>query len=77
MEDTTVKDLKQQLIDTVSGIDKSKLTIFDLHTLAETVKIISETSDTSTNYLDLLSKTVAGGFGNTKPSTIADLSKEV
>ena len=26
----TVKDLKQQLVDTVSSIDKSKLTIFDL-----------------------------------------------
>ena len=74
--DITVKDLKQQLIDTVSKIDKSKLTVFDLHNLSETVKIISEISETNTNYLELLSKTVTSGFGNSKPNTIADLSKE-
>lgn len=68
----TVKDLKQQLVDTVSGIDKSKLTIFDLKTLAEAVQVLSTIKTAKMDYTDILMNSMALGFGN-KPTIISDL----
>ena len=68
----TVKDLKQQLVDTVSSIDKSKLT----KTLAETVEVLSRIKTAEMDYTDLLVKSMGIGFGN-KPTVISELKEEV
>lgn len=75
MEKITVKELKQQLVDTVSSIDKSKLTIFDLKILAETVEVLSRIKTAEMDYTDLLVKSMGIGFGN-KPTVISELKEE-
>ena len=72
MEEISIKTLKQQLMTTISEIDKSKLTIYDLKALAETVGVISNIKETEVDYLDALMKTASGGFGPS-PKIISEL----
>ena len=72
MSKITIKDLKQDLVDTIDKIDKEKVTISDLKTLAETVGVLSTIKENQTDYMDVLMKMSATGFGY-KPSTVSDL----
>lgn len=75
MSKITVKELKQQLVDTVSSIDKSKLTIFDLKTLSETVEVLSMIKTADMDYTDLLVKSMGMGLCS-KPNVISELKEE-
>ena len=72
MSKITIKDLKQDLMDTIDKIDKEKVTISDLKTLAETVGVLSTIKENQTDYMDVLMKMSSGGFGY-KPTTVSDL----
>ena len=72
MSKITIKDLKQDLMDTIDKIDKEKVTISDLKTLAETVGVISTIKENQTDYMDVLMKMSSTGFGY-KPTTVSDL----
>ena len=72
MSKTTIKDLKQDLMDTIDKIDKEKVTISDLKTLAETVGVLSTIKENQTDYMDVLMKMSSTGFGY-KPTTVSDL----
>ena len=72
MSKITIKDLKQDLMDTIDKIDKEKVTISDLKTLAETVGVLSTIKENQTDYMDVLMKMSSTGFGY-KPTTVYDL----
>ena len=72
MSKITIKDLKQDLMDTINKIDKEKVTISDLKTLAETVGVLSTIKENQTDYMDVLMKMSSTGFGY-KPTTVSDL----
>lgn len=72
MSKITIKDLKQDLMDTIDKIDKEKVTISDLKTLAETVGVLSTIKENQTDYMDVLMKMSSTGFGY-KPTTVSDL----
>ena len=72
MSKITIKDLKQDLMDTIDKIDKEKVTISDLKTLAETVGVLSTIKENQTDYMDVLMKMYTSGFGY-KPTTVSDL----
>lgn len=72
MNKTTIKDLKQELMDTIQKIDKEKITVCDLKILAETVSVLSIISEKQTDYMDMLMKMTSVGF-NCKPTTVSDL----
>ena len=72
MSKITIKDLKQDLVDTIDKIDKEKVTISDLKTLAETVGVLSTIKENQTAYMDVLMKMSTNGFGF-KPTTVSDL----
>lgn len=72
MSKITIKDLKQDLVDTIDKIDKEKVTISDLKTLAETVGVLSTIKENQTDYMDVLMKMSTSGFGY-KPTTVSDL----
>ena len=72
MSKITIKDLKQDLMDTIDKIDKEKVTISDLKTLAETVGVLSTIKENQTDYMDVLMKMSTSGFGY-KPTTVSDL----
>ena len=72
MSNITIKDLKQDLMDTIDKIDKEKVTISDLKTLAETVGVLSTIKENQTDYMDVLMKMSTSGFGY-KPTTVSDL----
>ena len=72
MSKITIKDLKQDLMDTIEKIDKEKVTISDLKTLAETVGVLSTIKENQTDYMDVLMKMSSTGFGY-KPATVSDL----
>lgn len=75
MAKTSIKDLKQELIDTIANIDKGKVTIPDLKTLSEAVSILSTIKDEPVDYMDMWLKMSAGGFGF-KPTTVSDLKED-
>ena len=67
----TVEQVKSDLIQTLSSIDKEKLSLPDLRLYAETLKIASEIQ--GKNYTEMLAETLSfGGFGQ-KPATVSDL----
>lgn len=72
MSKITINELKQELMDTIKKIDKEKVTIFDLKTLAETVGVLSTIKENQTDYMDVLMKMSSTGFGY-KPTTVSDL----
>ena len=72
MSKITIKDLKQDLMDTIDKIDKEKVTISELKTLAETVGVLSTIKENQTDYMDVLMKMSTSGFGY-KPTTVSDL----
>ena len=72
MSKITINDLKQDLMDTIDKIDKEKVTISDLKTLAETVGVLSTIKENQTDYMDVLMKMSTSGFGY-KPTTVSDL----
>ena len=72
MSKITIKDLKQDLMDTIDKIDKEKVTISELKTLAETVGVLSTIKENQTDYMDVLMKMASTGFGY-KPTTVSDL----
>lgn len=72
MSKITITELKQGLMDTIDKIDKEKVTISDLKTLAETVGVLSTIKENQTDYMDVLMKMSSTGFGY-KPTTVSDL----
>ena len=72
MSKITITELKQELMDTIEKIDKEKVTISDLKTLAETVGVLSAIKENQTDYMDVLMKMSTSGFGY-KPTTVSDL----
>lgn len=72
MSKITITELKQELMDTIEKIDKEKVTISDLKTLAETVGVLSAIKENQTDYMDVLMKMSSVGFGY-KPTTVSDL----
>lgn len=74
----TIKELKEKVINAVDGIDLSKLTLYDLSTVSNIIKTISQTDDdkfsTAKYFNDLLDK-----YSNTTKTsyntTIADLKE--
>lgn len=72
MSKITITELKQELMDTIEKIDKEKVTISDLKTLAETVGVLSTIKENQTDYMDVLMKMSTSGFGY-KPTTVSDL----
>lgn len=72
MSKITITELKQELMDTIEKIDKEKVTISDLKTLAETVGVLSTIKENQTDYMDVLMKMSSGVFGY-KPTTVSDL----
>ena len=72
MSKNTITELKQELMDTIEKIDKEKVTISDLKTLAETVGVLSTIKENQTDYMDVLMKMSTSGFGY-KPTTVSDL----
>ena len=72
MNKITIKDLKQELMDTIEKIDKEKVTVSDLKILAETVCVLSTIKENQTDYMDVLMKMSASAFGY-KPTTVSDL----
>ena len=72
MSKITITELNQDLMDTIEKIDKEKVTISDLKTLAETVGVLSTIKENQTDYMDVLMKMSSTGFGY-KPTTVSDL----
>ena len=72
MSKNTITELKQELMDTIAKIDKEKVTISDLKTLAETVGVLSTIKENQTDYMDVVMKMSTNGFGY-KPTTVSDL----
>lgn len=72
MEKTTIGDLKQEIIDTIKGIDKDKLTLCDIKLLADTLSVLAGIRESQTDYLDAILNKCSAGFGY-KPTTISDL----
>lgn len=75
MKNKTITDLKTKLIDAVGEIDTSKITLYDLKLLADTVSVLSSINDKPIDFMDAFSKISATGFG-AKQTTLSDL-KEV
>ena len=72
MSKNTITELKQELMDTIAKIDKEKVTISDLKTLAETVGVLSTIKENQTDYMDVLMQMSSGVLGY-KPTTVSDL----
>lgn len=75
MKKKTIADLKTKLIDAIDEIDTSKITLYDLKLLADTVSVLSNINDKPIDFMDAFSKISATGFGS-KQTTLSDL-KEV
>lgn len=75
MKNKTITDLKTKLIDAIDEIDTSKITLYDLKLLADTVSVLSNINDKPIDFVDTFSKLSATGFG-AKQTTLSDL-KEV
>ena len=75
MGSKNVTDLKTKLINVIDEIDASKVTLYELKLLAETVNVVANINDKPFDFIDTYSKLSATAFG-TKQATISDL-KEV
>ena len=67
----TVEQVKTDLIQTLSSIDKEKLSLPDLRLYAETLKIASEIQGKS--YAEMMAETLSLGAFGQKPATVSDL----
>lgn len=67
----TVEQAKSDLIQTLSSIDKEKLSLPDLRLYAETLKIASEIQGKS--YAEMMAETLSLGAFGQKPATVSDL----
>lgn len=66
-----IEEAKNNLLATIDNIDRNKLSLLDLKTYAETLKIISEIQTKS--FSDYISQ-ISNGFGcGYKPTTISEL----
>lgn len=72
MSKITIKELKQELMDTIEKIDKDKVTVSDLKIIAETIGVLSTIKENQTDYMDVFMKMSSMGFGY-KPTTVSDL----
>lgn len=72
MSEITIKDLKQELMETIKKIDKNKVTVSDLKILSETVNILSTIKENQVDYMDYFMKASSASFGY-KPTTVSDL----
>ena len=75
LENKTITDLKTKIINAIDEINTSKITLYDLKLLADTVSVLSNINDKPIDFVDAFSKISATGFG-TKQTTLSDL-KEV
>jgi hypothetical protein len=75
MENKTITDLKTKIINAIDEINTSKITLYDLKLLADTVSVLSNINDKPIDFVDAFSKISATGFG-AKQTTLSDL-KEV
>lgn len=66
-----IDQAKNELIDTMTSIDKGKLSLTDLRLYAETLKIISDIQPKS--YAEMLAETFSGNALGYKPATVSDL----
>lgn len=67
-----IEQAKNDLIETLSSIDKEKLSLPDLRLYAETLKIVSEIQGKS--YPEILAETFAKGSSlGYKPVTVSEL----
>lgn len=69
-----IEQIKSDLLETLGSINKDKLSLYDLKTYAEIVKIISETNNK--DYMDKLVEsmsTVSSGFNGPKVPIVADM----
>lgn len=67
-----IEQAKSDLIQTLSSIDKEKLSLSDLRLYAETLKIVSEIQAKS--YSEMLAETFANGSSlGYKPMTVSEL----
>lgn len=66
-----IEQAKSDLIQTLSDIDKEKLSLSDLKLYAETLRTISEIQ--SKSYAEMLAETLSGGGFGYKPATVSDL----
>lgn len=72
MKNKTITDLKTKLINAIDEIDTSKITLYDLKLLADTVSVLSNINDKPIDFVDAFSKISATGFG-AKQTTLSDL----
>lgn len=72
MNEITIKELKQELMKTIKEIDKNKVMISDLKTLAETIGVLSTIKENQKDYMDILMDMHSSGFGF-KPTTVSDV----
>ncbi len=66
--------IKNDLLKTLDGIDKEKLSLYDLKTYAEIVKTVSEIREK--DYMEKLSEVMSSmstGFNGPKVPTVSDL----
>lgn len=70
----TITDLKTKLINAIEEIDTSKVTLYDLKTLAETVSVLANINDKPFDFMDAYSKVASMGFGS-KSVTLSDLKE--
>ena len=74
----TIKELKEKMLTAVGEIDLSKLTLYDLSTVSNIVKTISDTDDekfSTAKYYDKLLEKFSQSTKTTYNSTIADLKE--
>ena len=72
MKNKTITDLKTKLINAIDDFDTSKITLYDLKLLADTVSVLSNINDKPIDFVDAFSKISATGFG-AKQTTLSDL----
>ncbi len=69
-----IEHIKNDLLRTLDGINKEKLSLYDLKAYAEIVKTVSEIQEKG--YMDKLvdaMSNVSTGFNGTKAPTVSDL----
>lgn len=74
----TIKELKEKVLNAVDGIDLSKLTLYDLSTVSNIVKTVSETDDekfSTAKYCNELLNKFSESTKTSYNTTIADLKE--
>lgn len=66
-----IEEAKNNLLATIDSIDRDKLSLLDLKTYAETLKIISEIQTKS--FSEYISQFSSGLGFNYKPTTVSEL----